>query len=188
MRRKRRANPSTSAGACRPPSGKRENARSPRPNAIEIRIRNAAVFSRSGPSEQTATQATACAAPIPPSSHSRFRIGSIYCNHHRNSRRFWAIRQWSGGRGTCYPASPDANYDSRAPQKFTGKERDAETGLDYFGARYCSAAQGRFLSADLPLIAQKVDLPQSWNLYSNVRKNPLILPGFAVYPTYASFS
>jgi RHS repeat-associated protein len=28
--------------------------------------------------------------------------------------------------------------------KFTGKERDAETGLDYFGARYMSSAQGRF--------------------------------------------
>ena len=33
---------------------------------------------------------------------------------------------------------------------FTGKERDAETGLDYFGARYMSAAQGRFTSPDLP--------------------------------------
>ena len=32
--------------------------------------------------------------------------------------------------------------------KFTGKERDAETGLDYFGARYMSSAQGRFASPD----------------------------------------
>ena len=31
---------------------------------------------------------------------------------------------------------------------FTAKERDAETGLDYFGARYYSGAQGRFTSAD----------------------------------------
>lgn len=31
---------------------------------------------------------------------------------------------------------------------FTGKERDAETGLDYFGARYMSSAQGRFTSPD----------------------------------------
>ena len=35
---------------------------------------------------------------------------------------------------------------------FTSKERDAETGLDYFGARYMSAAQGRFTSPD-PLMA-----------------------------------
>ena len=26
--------------------------------------------------------------------------------------------------------------------RFTGKERDSETGLDYFGARYYSSAQG----------------------------------------------
>jgi RHS repeat-associated protein len=32
--------------------------------------------------------------------------------------------------------------------QFTGKERDAETGLDYFGARYFSSAQGRFTSPD----------------------------------------
>jgi hypothetical protein len=30
----------------------------------------------------------------------------------------------------------------------TGKERDNETGLDYFGARYFSGAQGRFTSPD----------------------------------------
>ena len=58
--------------------------------------------------------------------------------------------------------------------QFTGKERDAETGLDYFGARYMSAAQGRFTSPDEPLIDQSPDDPQSWNLYGYVRNNPLI--------------
>ena len=57
--------------------------------------------------------------------------------------------------------------------KFTGKERDAETGLDYFGARYLSAAQGRFTSPDAPFADQKPEDPQSWNLYSYVRNNPL---------------
>ncbi|MBZ5498066.1 MAG: hypothetical protein LAP85_16830 [Acidobacteriia bacterium] len=33
-------------------------------------------------------------------------------------------------------------------QRFSGKERDAESGLDYFGARYFSGAQGRFTSLD----------------------------------------
>jgi RHS repeat-associated protein len=56
---------------------------------------------------------------------------------------------------------------------FTGKERDAETGLDYFGARYFSGAQGRFTSPDEPLIDQDPADPQSWNLYSYVRNNPL---------------
>jgi RHS repeat-associated protein len=35
-------------------------------------------------------------------------------------------------------------------QQFTQKERDIETGLDYFGARYYSSTQGRFTSADEP--------------------------------------
>ena len=58
-------------------------------------------------------------------------------------------------------------------QKFTGKERDAETGLDYFGARYFSGAQGRFTSADDPFNDQDTSDPQSWNLYGYVRNNPL---------------
>ena len=58
-------------------------------------------------------------------------------------------------------------------QKFTGKERDQETGLDYFGARYFSGAQGRFTSPDIPLIDQHVHDPQSWNLYTYGRNNPL---------------
>jgi hypothetical protein len=39
--------------------------------------------------------------------------------------------------------------------EFTSKERDAETRLDWFGARYMSAAQGRFTSPDKPLIGQE---------------------------------
>jgi RHS repeat-associated protein len=57
--------------------------------------------------------------------------------------------------------------------QFTGKERDAETGLDYFGARYMSAAQGRFTSPDKPLTDQDPREPQSWNLYAYVTNNPL---------------
>ena len=38
--------------------------------------------------------------------------------------------------------------DDGIRQKFTSKERDSETGLDYFLARYYSSAQGRFLSPD----------------------------------------
>lgn len=57
--------------------------------------------------------------------------------------------------------------------RFTGKERDAESGLDYFGARYMSAAQGRFTSPDAPFVDQFAGDPQSWNLYGYVRNNPL---------------
>lgn len=59
---------------------------------------------------------------------------------------------------------------------FTGKERDAETGLDYFGARYLSGAQGRFTSPDpLFIEAKRLPDPQAWNLYAYVRNNPLRL-------------
>jgi len=58
-------------------------------------------------------------------------------------------------------------------ERFTGKERDGETGLDYFGARYFSANAGRFMSADAPFADQHAADPQSWNLYSYVRNNPL---------------
>ncbi len=58
-------------------------------------------------------------------------------------------------------------------QKFTGKERDAESGLDYFGARYYGSALGRFTSPDKPLIGQNERNPQSWNLYTYVGNNPL---------------
>ena len=47
-----------------------------------------------------------------------------------------------------------------------------ETGLDYFGARYFSGAQGRFTSPDEPFEDQWEQNPQSWNLYT-VRNNPL---------------
>jgi RHS repeat-associated protein len=56
---------------------------------------------------------------------------------------------------------------------FTGKERDTETNLDYFGARYLSAAQGRFTSVDPTLESAKPGHPQTWNRYTYALNNPL---------------
>jgi len=58
-------------------------------------------------------------------------------------------------------------------QKFTQKERDSESGLDYFGARYYASTQGRFTSPDDFLNDTHPKDPQSWNLYAYVRNNPL---------------
>lgn len=60
--------------------------------------------------------------------------------------------------------------------KFTGKERDSETGLDYFGARYYSDGFGRFITVD-PLIATPLRIvnPQRWNLYAYAVNSPLVL-------------
>ncbi len=35
-----------------------------------------------------------------------------------------------------------------APSRYTGKERDSESGNDYFMARYYASAMGRFMSPD----------------------------------------
>jgi RHS repeat-associated protein len=73
----------------------------------------------------------------------------------------------------CHPANPDYQLPTRFRQKFTGKERDSEVGLDNFLARYYSAAQGRFTVPDMPFLDQNPRDPQSWNIYSYVRNNPL---------------
>ncbi len=57
--------------------------------------------------------------------------------------------------------------------KFTGKERDTESNLDNFGARYYSSAMGRFVSPDSTAYVKPI-APQSWNLYAYARNNPLL--------------
>src|SRR6185437_11317227 len=58
--------------------------------------------------------------------------------------------------------------------KFTGQERDAETGLDYFNARHYTSQFGRFLQPDpAGMAAVDPSNPQSWNQYAYVGGNPL---------------
>ena len=61
---------------------------------------------------------------------------------------------------------------------FTGKERDPESGNDYFGARYYASTMGRFMSPDWsakeePVPYATMNDRQSLNLYAYVRNNPL---------------
>src|SRR5579864_901081 len=61
--------------------------------------------------------------------------------------------------------------------KFTGKERDTESGLDMFGARYYASSLGRFTIPDWAAKPTAVPYasfgnPQSLNLYSYVNNNP----------------
>jgi RHS repeat-associated protein len=59
-------------------------------------------------------------------------------------------------------------------QKFTGKERDSESGLDYFGARYYGSALGRFTSPDPKQFSTRtIADPQKWNKYAYTINNPL---------------
>ncbi|MCL4797462.1 MAG: RHS repeat-associated core domain-containing protein [Bryobacteraceae bacterium] len=83
-----------------------------------------------------------------------------------------AIPNGVSGRATGQGYQTNNYLDPLKPG-FTGKDRDAETGLDYFGARYYAAAQGRFTSADPLLNSGRPWLPQSWNRYAYALSNPL---------------
>jgi RHS repeat-associated protein len=73
----------------------------------------------------------------------------------------------------CAPNPPCVAQPAEARQ-FVGKERDTDTGFDYFGARYYEAVNGRFTTVDPAL---HVDLaliqPQRWNRYAHTLNNPL---------------
>lgn len=56
---------------------------------------------------------------------------------------------------------------------FTGKERDAESGNDYFGARYYASAMGRWMSPDPSMESEILEVPQTWNRYGYVYNRPL---------------
>jgi RHS repeat-associated protein len=84
------------------------------------------------------------------------------------------------GLSTVVPTGAPATADDATEHHFTGKERDTETGNDYFDARYYSSLAGRFLSPDwsakvAPIPYAKLDDPQSLNLYTYVLNNPLVL-------------
>jgi RHS repeat-associated protein len=57
--------------------------------------------------------------------------------------------------------------------KFTGKERDTESGLDNFGFRYNASTMGRFMSPDpsTNLVIRAIN-PQRWNQYAYAINNP----------------
>ena len=78
-----------------------------------------------------------------------------------------------------YECTPSCVHScASTASRYTGKERDTESGLDYFGARYYASNIGRFMSPDWgakeePVQYAKLDNPQSLNLYAYVLNNPL---------------
>ena len=75
--------------------------------------------------------------------------------------------------GVAYSSGSDPNH-----YKFTGKERDTESGLDNFGARYFTSGLGRFMTPDWAVRPTAVPYalfgdPQSLNLYTYVRNDPV---------------
>ena len=82
---------------------------------------------------------------------------------------YWAVHN---PYGEIQVAGQNNTYDTQL--KFSGKERDAESELDYFGARYYDRSQYRFISADPKLIRQAAQAEsERWNLYSFCINNPI---------------
>jgi len=80
---------------------------------------------------------------------------------------------------TSYPFGDGLNCTGpdATEHHFTGKERDTESRLDYFGARYLDSNLGRFMTPDWypdPTEIPYANLgdPQSLNLYSYVHNDP----------------
>ena len=79
---------------------------------------------------------------------------------------------------TC-TSLPYGDGESCAPSPtehlFTGKERDTESGNDYFGARYYASSMGRFLSPDpINLTEERLLNPaNTLNKYAYAANNPL---------------
>ena len=71
------------------------------------------------------------------------------------------------------PFGEEIAGDTGSGHKFTGYQRDAETGLDYAHARYYNSRLGRFMSGD-PAPGDITD-PQTLNRYAFVRNNPVNL-------------
>ena len=74
-----------------------------------------------------------------------------------------------------YPYGEEVDYTTSCPQnyKFTGYERDAESGLDYAFSRHYNSRMARFMSSDS--WGGVVGAPQSHNAYSYVVNNPVVL-------------
>ncbi len=105
-------------------------------------------------------------------------VNWFFTDHLGTSRVVWTLA--GKDESDFYPFGGERVVQSAAGNryKFTGKERDSESGLDNFGARYDSSTIGRFMSPDWALKPTTVPYadfgnPQSFNLYAYAHNNPL---------------
>ena len=105
----------------------------------------------------------------------RTASGSVYYYYTDQVGSTTVVTDGSGN--PCYQATFTPYGEEHATQttctqnyKFTGYERDAETGLDYAFARYYDSRLGRFVNAD-PMAGDITD-PQSLNRYAYTENDP----------------
>ncbi len=130
-----------------------------------------------------------------------FSSGALLATYSQTDTDF-ALTDWLGTKRAQYTAggvlttfaSPPYgdNLTQTGPgpdateHHFTGKERDQESGLDYFGARYYPSTMGRFISPD-PIMANGLRMinPQRWNMYAYAVNSPLVNIEFSIAPELA---
>ncbi len=128
-----------------------------------------------------------------------FAAGELFATYDHGGLHFYA-NDWLGSRRvqTDYAGVPEQTCTNLpfgdglvcsdslvtpTEHHFTGKERDTESGNDYFEARYYGSSMGRFLSPDFQnmddddvpeaIANGSTANPQTLNLYSYTQNNPL---------------
>lgn len=98
--------------------------------------------------------------------------------HHDAQGNVRAVTDEKGNAIERHDVHPYGETITPAPTEdkylYSGKKRDAETGFDYFGARFYSSQINRWMSAD-PLSFQKQSMknPQNWNLFAYCNNDPI---------------
>ena len=122
-----------------------------------------------------------------------FDAGGLVASYH-DTATYFNVPDWLGtkraevGTNGCtstFASMPygdgltaSGNCPDATEHHFTGKERDQESGNDYFGARYYASRMGSWMSPDWsakiePVPYAKLDNPQSLNLYAYLENNPV---------------
>ena len=123
--------------------------------------------------------------------HTNIFAGGKLLGTYHDTNTYFALNDWLGTKRAEYTPngllstffslpygnglSSSGNASDATEQHFTGKERDVESGNDYFGARYYASSMGRWMSPDPSPAGVIILSPQSWNLYNYVLNNPLRL-------------
>jgi len=154
-------------------------------SVVPIFVRQPGLTFTASSSGVTAASAFAETMPDPPVD--QFQDVTYFLDDHLGTAQVQlGYGGWPVWQGQFTPFGSELNDGFTAMHyKFTGKERDAETGdsngrngLDDFGARYYASAIGtanigRWMSPDPVIMSRERENPQSWNKYSYVFNNPL---------------
>jgi len=94
-------------------------------------------------------------------------VTEYYVQDHLGSNR----KVTDGSEFDSYAFGETTNVVGENSYLYTGKEKDSETGLYYYGARYYAPELGRFVAADA--LTGSLSDPLSMNRYAYVKNNPL---------------